>query len=417
MEQREAGRLLCDLLSGRTIPQAGLEALSPADWESLADWALRYRVGALLYRETKSTYFPAGLIPVDVRNTFRDAYRNLAGINTRLFSDASTVLRSLADNHLPVIALKGLSLAHRIYGDIALRPMSDIDLLVKEEDLVRAGRILLTLGYRQNYPAWESMVKTFHNLPQFTNKRGTIIELHSNIVKPDGPIRVDLDGLWERACLVKVDHAEVRALSLEDQFVYLCIHACLHLQAGLVNLIPLCDIAGLIKTSADAIDWQIVMERAARWGGHKCVYLMLLLIRDLLGAAPPDMMMSTMKPDDYQPVFLDEALEQILNLSLPDCRIGTKIGKLSEIGKVKGTTGKVLALLKVAFPSREYVASEYPVSVGSPKIYLCYLFRMGRLMARYTPVLVRLFRRDPSAVKAAHRADRVGAVSDWMFSP
>src|ERR1035437_6262637 len=264
-----------------------LETLSPSDWASLIDWALCFRVGGLFYREIKSRSLPTEVISVDARNRLREAYRNIATTNTSRFLDASKVLMSLADNDLPVIALKGLSVAKHIYGDIALRPMSDIDLLVKEEDLARAGRILLTLGYTQYFPAWESsMLRTFKHLPPFTNKNGTIIELHWNIVTSDVPIRVDIDGLWARACLIKVDDVEVHALSPEDLFLHLCIHACSHLQTGL-GLIPLCDLAGLMKISADRIDWQVVIERGARWGSHKCVYLILLLVRELLGAAPP----------------------------------------------------------------------------------------------------------------------------------
>jgi hypothetical protein len=415
MEKREAGRLLCDFLSGRKIPEAKLEILSPADWESLVDWALCFKVGGVFYREIKSRNFPTEFIPVDVKNRLREAYRNLATMNTSLFFDVLKVLESLADNQLPVIALKGLSLAKNIYGDIALRPMSDLDLLVKEEDLVRAGRTLLTLGYQQYFPAWESVLKTYHHLPPFTNKSGTMIELHWNIVTPDSPIKVDLDGLWERACLIKVDHVEVRVFSPEDLFLHLCIHACFHLQTGL-DLIILCDMAGLIKTSADKIDWQIVIERATRWGGQKCLYLMLLLVRELLGAAPPDKIMSEIKPDDYQSAFFDEALEQIFDVSPSGQLIRRRIGELSKIKKVKGIKGKVSALLKEAFPSREYLARIYPVSVSSPKIYLCYLFRLGRLIGHYTIVLLRLFRRDQSVIKAVHQEHRVSAVSDWMFS-
>jgi hypothetical protein len=75
-----------------------------------------------------------------------------------------------------------------------------------------------------------------------------------------------------------------------------------------------------------------------------------------------------------------------------------------------------LALLKGAFPSREYLARIYPVSVSSPKIYLCYLFRLGRLIVHYTIVLLRLFGRDQSVINAVHQEHRVSAVSDWMFS-
>jgi len=415
MEKREAGRLLCDFLSEKKMPEARLETLSPADGESLVNWALRFNVGGLFYREIKSRNFPTELIPVDARNRLREAYRNRATMNTSLFLDVLKVLKSLADNQLPVIALKGLSLAKNIYGDIALRPMSDMDLLVKEEDLVRAGRILLTLGYQQYFPAWESTLKTYHHLPPFTNKSGAIIELHWNIVTPDSPIKVDLDGLWERACLIKVDNVEVRVFSPEDLFLHLCIHACVHQQTGL-DLIPFCDMAGLIKTSADTIDWPIVIERATRWGGQKCVYLMLLLVRELLGAAPPDKIMSEIKPDDYQSVFFDEALEQIFDVSPSGQPIVIRISRLSKIKKVKGIKGKVLDLLKKAFPSKGYLASIYPVSVSSPKIYLCYLFRLGRLIVFYTIVLLRLFRRDQSVIKAVHQAHRVNAVSAWMFS-
>ena len=390
MERREVGRLLCDLLSGRQIPEARLETLSQPDGASLVDWALHFGVGGLFYREMKSRSLPTEVISVDARNRLREAYRNIATTNTSRFLDASKVLMSLADNDLPVIALKGLSVAKHIYGDIALRPMSDIDLLVKEEDLARAGRILLTLGYTQYFPAWESsMLRTFKHLPPFTNKNGTIIELHWNIVTSDVPIRVDIDGLWARACLIKVDDVEVHALSPEDLFLHLCIHACSHLQTGL-GLIPLCDLAGLMKISADRIDWQVVIERGARWGSHKCVYLILLLVRELLGAAPPDKVMSAMKPDDYQSVFFDTALKQVFDVDVsPSGQLtAVRMGELSRIGKEKGIKGKVCALLERAFPSREYMARFYPVSVSSPKIYLCYLSRLGGLIGYFTVVLL-----------------------------
>ena len=289
MEKREAGRLLCDFISGRKIPEVRLKKFSPADWEDLVDWALRFRVGGLFYREIKSPDFPAELIPVNVSNRIREAYRYYATRNTSLFYDALKVIHALTENQLPVIALKGLSLAKNIYHDIALRPMNDIDLLVKEEDLIRTGRLLLTLGYKQEFPAWESTLKFHHHLQPFTNKRGSIIELHWNITAPDNPIKIDIDGLWKRSRLINVDHVEVLALSQEDLFLHLCVHACLHLQSGF-DLIPLCDIAGLIKTSADKIDWQTVIDRATRWGCQKCVYLMLLLVRELLEVAPPKLL-------------------------------------------------------------------------------------------------------------------------------
>lgn len=417
MERRETGRLLCEILSGRDMPKARLATLSPSDGASLVDFACVSNVGGLFYREVKSRRFLAECIPDDARNRLREAYRNVATTNTSLFLDASIALKALAGNGVPVIALKGLSVAKSIYGDIALRPMSDMDLLVKEEDLVRAGRILLTLGYKQSVPAWESMLKTVEHLPHFTNKNGATIEVHWSIVTPNSPIEVDHDGLWARACRIAVEDVEVLALSPEDLFLHLCIHACHHLETGL-GLMPLCDLAGVLRTSAGRIDWRIVMERTACWGGRKCVYLMLRLVQELLGAAPPDEIISAMTPDDYQPVFLDEALKQVFDADVrPSGQLlATRIGQLARIGQARGIKGKVLALLERAFPSREHLARLYPVSVSSPKIYLCYLLRLGRLIGYYTIVLLRLLRRNQSVTRAVNQERRMRAVSDWMFS-
>jgi len=415
MEKREVDRLLCGFLAGRKIPNAGLEKMSPTDWDCLVERALRFKVGGMLYRGIKSGAFPNECASVDVINRLKEAYRNQATQNATLFIDAARVLKSLADIRLPVIALKGLALVKNIYGDIALRPMADIDFLVKEEDVVRAGRTLLTLGYRQVFPAWESNIKRHHHLPPFTSKSGTIIELHWDIVPVYCPIKVDINGLWERACLIKEDDAAVRVFSLEDLFLHLCIHACFHLQTG-IDLIPFCDMAGLIRTFTDKIDWQIVIERATRWGTQKGVYLMLLLVRELLGVSAPDKIISEIKPGDYQPIFFDKALEQIFDANPSGQLFRKRIGILVNIKKTNSIKGMVLALLKGAFPSRKYMASIYPIPLSSPKIYLYYFVRLGRLSAYYFLALFHLLRRDQAVLKEYRDGNWMSAVFDWMFS-
>ncbi len=415
MERREAGRLLCDFLSGGNTAEARLEKLSPADKESLVDWSLRFKVGGLFYREIRALGSPIGILPAGAGNRLRDAYRSRATVNTRLFLDAAVVLRSLAGHRLPVIALKGLALAEKLYGDIALRPMSDIDLLVKEEDLVRAGRILMTLGYRPYEHAWESLLKTHCHLPPFANTGGTMIELHWDIVESGGPLRTDLDGLWKRACPIEIRHVAARALSPEDLLLHLCLHAWYHLRTGM-DLIPFCDIAALMKASGEGFDWRIAGERADRWGARKCVYLMLLLVRDLLGAAPPDRILSEMKPDDYRTSFFDEALEQLFDVSASGQLMKRRIIELAKISKARGLRGKATAFYRGAFPSRDYLARFDPILASSPKLYRYYFFRLGRLLAYAARVLFRRTRRDPTTVTALDQAHRMRAVSRWMFS-
>src|SRR6516165_8079366 len=57
------------------------------------------------------------------------------------------VLICLEEHGLRLILLKGVPLAYTIYQSPTLRPRGDMDLLIRESDMQRVGRILSSLGY------------------------------------------------------------------------------------------------------------------------------------------------------------------------------------------------------------------------------------------------------------------------------
>jgi len=73
--------------------------------------------------------------------------------NSDIEQKAKEALSAFAKEQIDVIPLKGIYSAGHIYKNIALRPVSDIDLLVRKEELAAADRILGSLGYRtpENY--------------------------------------------------------------------------------------------------------------------------------------------------------------------------------------------------------------------------------------------------------------------------
>ncbi|MBV1714831.1 MAG: nucleotidyltransferase family protein [Desulfarculus sp.] len=414
MENLETGMLLCSFISGREISNSSMDKLKSDGGKSLADCALRLNVGGLLYREIKTRSISTEIVTVNVRNRLRQLYRDTATFNTSLFIDVSKYIKILADNLLPVIALKGFSLAKNIYGDIALRPMCDVDLLVKKENLVSAGKILLGLDYEPYYAAWEKKLGTHHHLPPFTNARGTTIELHWDIVTPDSTIKVNTEGLWERACLVNICDVEVGVLSPEDLFLHLCTHACSHIKSGF-PLISLCDISRLIKRSGGKFDWQLAIDKSYQWGANRCVYLMLLLAQEMLGITPPNNVMANLKPNDFQRYFANEIKEHIFNISPLDPLLGLANDQFAKIKRIKGVKGKAKAVLKRAFPPREDIARTYAVAISSPRLYLCYLLRIWHIIAYYTVVQLGLFRRDQSVKRSVNQAHRVNTIFKWIF--
>ena len=65
----------------------------------------------------------------------------------RSLQGATQILEAFQNNGIRVMFLKGLSLIELLYKNPALRPCSDIDLLILKEDLPKAIDVLENLGY------------------------------------------------------------------------------------------------------------------------------------------------------------------------------------------------------------------------------------------------------------------------------
>jgi hypothetical protein len=86
-------------------------------------------------------------IPPEVREEFKEDYYLNATKNTLIFRELGRVLAAFHKAGLPVIVLKGAALAEPVYGNVALRPMSAADLLIRKEDLLGIDEQLKVLGY------------------------------------------------------------------------------------------------------------------------------------------------------------------------------------------------------------------------------------------------------------------------------
>ena len=68
--------------------------------------------------------------------------------NQRLFADAGAVVASLRAAGVPTTLLRGAATVLRTHGDLGLRPMNDLDLLIDPDDREVAGRNLRADGWR-----------------------------------------------------------------------------------------------------------------------------------------------------------------------------------------------------------------------------------------------------------------------------
>lgn len=166
------------------------------------------------------------------------------------------------------VALKGVALCELGIYTPGERPMSDLDLLVREDGTAAMTRALVGVGLRPTHASWKEQVFEPEGAPE-AGKFGE----HA-----DNPIKVDLHTrIAERLPARLVDISPLIApetlhegLNPYASRVALMIHLLLHAAGEMVfrtlRLIQLHDI-GLLAAQFSADEWQeLLTQRAASWG-------------------------------------------------------------------------------------------------------------------------------------------------------
>jgi hypothetical protein len=194
---------------------------------------------------------------------------------------------------------------------VALRQFSDLDILVRPEDVPRAKAALEELGYSCSLMLTKPQQKAYLDSGYeyaFDGEGGkSVIELQWRILPRFYAIDLDTERLFAESGSVAVAGKQVRTLCAEDLFLALCVHAAKHMWERLTWTR---DIAELIESQV--IDWEEVKRRAHRLGIARIVGITTLLAHDLFGATVPPEMEAVLRADSSTARFAAKIRQNVL---------------------------------------------------------------------------------------------------------
>ena len=260
----------------------------PLNWEEVLKSALWHRIAPLLYYNLKDIE-ENDLIPREIMEELKKAYYGNLVRNTYLYAELKTILDTFREQGMEVIVLKGAALAGTVYDNIGLRPMNDIDLLVRKEVLDRADKLMTELGYisYEDVQSKDYYRRKHHHLaPFFKQDNGIKVEIHGDIVSPGNPFYIDIRKFWDRAQCVLIEGLNALILSHEDMIVHLCLHSSysppsysLPFKNGISNLI---DISQVVQIYGEHINWDLIIREAHVGKFTFFIYYPLCLTREVL---------------------------------------------------------------------------------------------------------------------------------------
>lgn len=315
----------------------------------------------------------------------REDHRNSA-MRGLLFSDRLlAALDTLHANGVFPIPLKGPTLAELLYSDPALRPYSDLDLLLRPADVQNALRALSARQYFLAPHLARVPVDTLLSItPEATvfGRNDVAIDLHWAIAPSDHPFSFNPEILWRRTCPTTLSGRRIECgLSLEALLLYLCVHATKH---GWSRLIWLADIARLAEKS---LDWDLALACA---GDANCVRPFLLgvrLARDLLDAPVPEALVARDDADAACRRIAAQTSESLLRmpprepsglaLTRFNARLASRASEKFRLyaGLLRAPTEAELALLPL---SRNLFFLYFPIRVV--RVATKYIVRLARFM-------------------------------------
>ena len=175
------------------------------------------------------------------------------------------VLKALEQEGIPVIPLKGVIFSERYFGGWAVRGTSDVDLLIRREDLERAVRCVRGLGFQKEdrYHSLHYHTEYFKDLPAVGESIS--VELHWNLLRKHTS-EIRMERLWSSArplVWADVSGACCKELPLDHTFYAICLHSSKHHMLSLKHVL---DVVHLIYRYGPSIDLERIMQMAREDG-------------------------------------------------------------------------------------------------------------------------------------------------------
>ncbi|MBC2711367.1 MAG: nucleotidyltransferase family protein [Desulfosarcina sp.] len=389
--------LHCVQLSVTDNMRDEIEALvrQPIDWKAFEDAAMWHGIAPLAFNGLRNVQARQHL-PAQLFESLKSEYRKNLIRNTMIFAELEKIVAMLGEQHVPVILLKGAAITRIIYKDIGLRPMSDIDILVKKEDLYQAVHAIEACGYHQHdRENLEQLLNTKYHVVYIHPDINVLLEIHWDITSDHNPSLVRsnvpnlMDMWWSRASNAESGFNNVFHLHPIDLICLLSSHFFKHrfVKSGAGfsthgGILQLCDILNIVCFYNNEVTWDALAAEARRIGLTRTVNVALHVVKTLFADAIDDRIAFfdnlIIEPSDK--AIAHRVVKRIDDM--PDKHAPVPIGFI-RADKTASYPDRIANIVRAAFPDPVTLSGRLNRPINSNWFYLNYLLRVFLLINNY----------------------------------
>jgi hypothetical protein len=273
------------------------------------------------------------------------------------------VLTALAAEGIVPVVFKGAALAYTVYESSACRPMGDLDLWLRPDEMPRGQRALAALGYVQRTSAGRPLAlqACFGGESQMYGQHAGsgLVELHWGILAGEWLRRaaaVDQTAIRQRAAVFNLNGRRVLVLAPEDNLIQLAVHFAISHQFSEPWLRTLMDITLLARTQT--VDWEILTRRAHTWRVATVVWQVLRLAVDLLRLEEAEHALRRLQPSSLRRRLLGLLVRPPLLLAMDNSMSGPRRFVL-QLLLVDRPRDALRLIFRALWPEADWLAARY----------------------------------------------------------
>ena len=255
----------------------------PAAWDRILSLAENHGVMPLLHQSLARM---SNVIPPETSLRLEQSFQTNIRKSLFLSRELIRIVESLTAAGIEVMPYKGLVLAEVVYGDIALRPAGDMDVLIHPTDVTKTLEIVGTLGYtphvRYTGRHEREYLKSGYEYSFDGTAGPNLLEVQWALQPRFYAVDYPLHELFARAMRVEVAGYPMKTPPMEQQFLVLSLHAAKQVWG---RLIWLCDLQRILQWPW--LDWEWIGRRARELGVVRILQVTMALAERMLGTPPP----------------------------------------------------------------------------------------------------------------------------------
>jgi len=353
------------------------------DWEYFLREARENGISAVVYSKLNEIRKDCPYIPSFVFKKLKKVYYLNATQNSLIFEELGKVLEILSKAGLQVIVLKGAVLAEKIYRNLALRPMMDVDLLVKKEDLFFFDKQMKILGYRPSDISVNDIDLTSTYLTTIDYRslspNSPSFHVHWHFVNSTIPNEsyiknIKIEDIWQNAENTKIAGTETLVMAPHHLLIHLSEHA-LRVTHSLSKLSLLCDISESVNFYQGRLDWDRLIDDSLKFNLSQMVYISLYFASRFLETKIPEYVLLKLRPERLS------LGEKIFMNSISKNKRFSGMSYLVHLSMNKGFLKKMIFLGRTLFPPAQFMAQKNYIP-RSKLSYIHYIRRINEVFSR-----------------------------------